>query len=34
MLNQMEIARLIYDPEAPGGVGVAKDEKQDKQKDG
>ena len=36
MLNQMEIARLVYDPEAPGGVGVAKDEKNkdEKNKDG
>ena len=40
MLNQVEIARLIYNPEAPGGVGAAKNEKdekqekQEKQKDG
>ena len=25
MLNQMEIARLVYDPAAPGGIGSAKD---------
>ena len=25
MLNQMEIARLVYDPAAPGGIGAAKD---------
>jgi hypothetical protein len=30
-LNQMEIARLLFDPAAPGGVGQDKENKQDKQ---
>jgi hypothetical protein len=30
MLNQMEIARLSYDPAAPSGIGVAKQDKSDK----
>ena len=29
-LNQMEVARLVYDPAAPGGVGADKADKADK----
>ena len=29
-MNQMEIARLVYDPAAPGGVGQDKQDKPDK----